>query len=399
MEGKLSSIENEILIVFNIKKEKRMTKKIIIICYVLSFLHLRTIFPVQNKVKWLGQIEKHEGYISIINPKEPIYQNNVLNLKEELAFGGREEKRQKYLMENIKQIDIDEQGNFFILDINTKEIRVFDENGDYKSSIGRIGQGPGEFQWPWMIHILDHTGIVVLDFLPRKLLYYSLDGIFKKKVNIALYGNCSKFVINAKGDLIAQFVLNNLGSALKKVNLEAEEIETITKKENKKTPLLKAISPKIVWTVNQDDQILWGISDRYQIYIYDDKGSLVKKIVKPFKRLKIKKEEKEEFENEIQKIFGRRPIPTNFEQEIPKYYPAFQAIYTDEDGKIFVKTYEKNKEGQFYFDVFDQQGRYLAKIALNTKYQVWKKHKLYSIELDREGYQVIKRYNVEWKYK
>ena len=31
-------------------------------------------------------------------------------------------------------------------------------------------------------------------------------------------------------------------------------------------------------------------------------------------------------------------------------------------------------------------------------HQVWKKQKLYTIEEDEEGYQVVKRYKVNWKY-
>jgi len=84
--------------------------------------------------------------------------------------------------------------------------------------------------------------------------------------------------------------------------------------------------------------------------------------------------------------------------ETLKCHPAYQDLTVDDEGRIFVQTWEKNKDSAaFYFDVFDSDGRYIAKIPMKFQPNIWKKGKLYSIEEDEEGYQVVKRYKVTWK--
>jgi hypothetical protein len=83
---------------------------------------------------------------------------------------------------------------------------------------------------------------------------------------------------------------------------------------------------------------------------------------------------------------------------VPKYFPAIHSITTDDEGRIFVRTYKKIGERKYYNDVFDSEGRYITKVSLKDRLQVWKKNKLYTIEEDKEGYQKIKRYKVTWKH-
>ena len=57
-----------------------------------------------------------------------------------------------------------------------------------------------------------------------------------------------------------------------------------------------------------------------------------------------------------------------------------------------------DEPGKFYFDVFNTEGKYIAKVPLNALPQYWKNRKMYTIEEDEDGYQYVKRYKVTWKY-
>ena len=84
---------------------------------------------------------------------------------------------------------------------------------------------------------------------------------------------------------------------------------------------------------------------------------------------------------------------------IPKYHAPYWALMVDDESRIFCLTWEKAKDGsECYYDVFDSEGKYIAKIPLKTRAPVFKKNKLYAIEEDEEGYQVVKRCKVTWKY-
>jgi hypothetical protein len=52
----------------------------------------------------------------------------------------------------------------------------------------------------------------------------------------------------------------------------------------------------------------------------------------------------------------------------------------------------------YYCDVFDSEGRFIAEIALKSAPRVVKKDRLYTIEEDEQGYQVVKRYKIAWKF-
>ena len=70
----------------------------------------------------------------------------------------------------------------------------------------------------------------------------------------------------------------------------------------------------------------------------------------------------------------------------------------DSQGRIFVRTNEKTKEEKGnYYDVFDPEGRYIAKVFLKERPRVWKKNKMYTIYEDEEGYRFVKRFDVAWK--
>jgi len=53
-------------------------------------------------------------------------------------------------------------------------------------------------------------------------------------------------------------------------------------------------------------------------------------------------------------------------------------------------------EEEDYYDVFDSEGKYIVRISLKYTPLVWKNKKLYMIEEDEEGFQIVKRYKVTW---
>jgi hypothetical protein len=67
----------------------------------------------------------------------------------------------------------------------------------------------------------------------------------------------------------------------------------------------------------------------------------------------------------------------------------------DGDGRLFVATWEKSGKDSVY-DVFDADGRYVARLSLPFRAISFKRGKLYCIEEDADGYQDVTRYSVNW---
>ena len=88
---------------------------------------------------------------------------------------------------------------------------------------------------------------------------------------------------------------------------------------------------------------------------------------------------------------------------VPKFHPALGEITADEEGRMYVQSWERTeKMNGYYYDIFDPEGRYVAKIPLHFSPTVWKNGKVYAIEVDESGFQVVKRYkvhgDVDWIY-
>ena len=150
----------------------------------------------------------------------------------------------------------------------------------------------------------------------------------------------------------------------------------------------------MVWTVNEQDQIVWGHLSNYEIFVHNPDGKLVKKIVRDYDGIEITSREKEKL---MKDLFGDNP-PSGANFEFPERYPSFIRFSCDDEGRTYVQTYDKTEDGEAdYYDVFDSEGKYIARFSLKYWAIVWKKQKLYTIEEDEDGFQVVKRYKVTWK--
>jgi len=105
---------------------------------ILSFVFLFN-FCGQQKSEWKGSIKDEKGVTVVKNPDEPLYGEDVFALEEELSIGDVEGKEEQ-MFKNIIDIAVDENENIYILDLNQRQIRVFDRKGKYLRNIGTLGQ-------------------------------------------------------------------------------------------------------------------------------------------------------------------------------------------------------------------------------------------------------------------
>jgi len=155
------------------------------------------------------------------------------------------------------------------------------------------------------------------------------------------------------------------------------------------------MSPSLSFEISKEGNVVWGNSGLYKLEVLNLEGKLIRKIVKDSKLLEITEKDKERIKKGYRRLINR-----GYKLLFPRYFPVFRSISIDWEGRIFVGIYEKVKIGEddvYYYDVFDSEGKYIAKIPLRRRPRVWKKNKLYTIEEDEDGYQFVKRYTVKWK--
>jgi len=130
-----------------------MKNKTKLVPIVISFSVLITfVFCGKKKAEWKGTIEEEDGVIVVKNPIEPIYDEDVFSLEEELTLE-KKEGSEEYLFESVRSIDVDKNDNIYVLDSKAVQIKIFDKNGKLIGAFGSEGQGPGEMQNPQYMQI------------------------------------------------------------------------------------------------------------------------------------------------------------------------------------------------------------------------------------------------------
>jgi hypothetical protein len=335
------------------------------------------------------------------NPKQPMTSEPVLELQEDLAIRGNEDIEEQ-MFQNIHSLDVDNRGNMYILDEQAANIKVFDKKGNYQKTVGKSGQGPGEFGLPISVVISHQNQIVVNDMGQRKIVFLDMDGNYLKQVSIA-----DKFLffgpaVTKDGDMIAMHTIpgEKVVTELKKFNSDLEPILTITSVPMEKPPVVDIFVARhltsLRWNVSETDEIIWGDikNPHYILSFHDLGGKLFKKIIRDYDPMAITAADREKL---MDQIFGENPMRDQWDVRFPENYPPFMGFSFDDEGRIFVRRYEKEKnpEGNL-IDVFDSQGRYLTQVRLKMNPLIWKNTFMYSIEENTEGFKAVKRYKVNW---
>lgn len=377
-----------------------MHKIIIRIFYLLavfSFCFLIfNVFVFGDKIK----IKEENGVIVVYNPKKPDPPPGIpteLILEEDLTIGVKEGE-EEYMFLEATRLDVDDEENIYVLDRKASQVRVYDKNGQFCRTIGKKGQGPGEFQRPRDIYITSQKEILVNDSSTRRLYFFTLEGKFLREASA---GNMWLFLdpkADSKGNIYASFMVldEKPSSQLKKFKSNLESISDITILEMAKPPVLDPRFPRIYWFVMENDKLIWSVQTQYEFHILNAEGKLIRKIVKDYDPVDFNEEDKERV---LERLYGGQPPPSDVKLEWPKHQLAFMDVTVDDQGRLFVKTYEK-KDGEkeaSYYDVFDREGRYIAKVFLDVTPRIWKKGKMYTFYDDEEGYRFVKKYNVVWQ--
>lgn len=76
------------------------------------------------------------------------------------------------------------KGNYIVNDRRGKQVLIFDQKGNFKNILGRLGKGPGEYVNVASIDINSSNEILVLDVGNMKVSKYNMGGKFIKSFNI-----------------------------------------------------------------------------------------------------------------------------------------------------------------------------------------------------------------------
>ena len=375
----------------------RMKDRTIVLSGILTVLGALANPPAFAQPQWKGTIIK-EGDVTVVrNPKEPLYKNPILELTEELSLGGPDAQGDD-VFGQISDVVVDEAGSLYVLDRRNDHVKVFDASGKYLRTIGRRGQGPGEFEGPLNLSLSRIAGELAVHQESPRTAFYKPDGTFRRDVSFrgmgAVLGRAdsrgyiyrNEVVIDESGARCVAKKFGPDGTAL--AELGAAPAPFAPKGAGKVKP--GALMPASYFQLDRADNVVYGYPQAYDLTIFRGSDAKpFKKMTRSYDLVEVSAEEKKEFEKEI-------PPGSGIEIEFPKYHSAYDRFFLSDLGHVFVRTWEKAKDGTRIHDVFDAEGRFIGRVPLKGIGLEIFNGKYYAIEEDGDGYQYVKRYSVTW---
>ncbi len=277
------------------------TKLFLAICVLFSFVIAES--KDNQKIEWKGKIEKKNGIIVVTNPKKPMYGKEIFSVEEELKIG-EAEGHENYMFSNIRNIAVDKDENIYVADYKETNVKVFDKNGEFLRVFGKEGQGPGEMGEVGGIQITAKNELLINDSRNRKILYFSLEGKFLRSKNTGEKLAVRLYCDSNENYYFATYFMEPQNSRyeLLKYDSDMNLIATIAKiPAPDPTKPLNPFMPTIYYQVLDDDCLLYGFPESYELQFFNPACKVIKKIIREYDPVRISEAEKEEALKDIRK--------------------------------------------------------------------------------------------------
>ncbi len=376
-----------------IKKDKsklgELKMRLFKILIVISLLLLSNLCSKESS--YPVRTEIIDGAKIITNPEYPRDGQVSYKLEEELSIG-EEEIDENYMFYEPQSVKASEDGSIYVLDDRDICIKVYDRQGKYQRTIGRQGQGPGEFSSGFLYFDISSDGkIYIMDCRDSCVIIMDKDGVFIH--SFMLPGRLFQEMRADKNNfLYFQRIFTDEEArkmSIHRYNSNGDEItnygtfkivQPVIQRRTKTwtTASTSRLAATTVWAIDQEGKLYTGYGDKYQISVYNPDGSLSFKFGRDYTPITNKK-------------YDGTPLG-------PKYVGVFNVItrhwFFDENGNLWIETPTKEDIEEIAYDIFSPEGIYLKRTYLKYRILHFKDGKAYSIITTNEGFKVVKRFRM-----
>ena len=143
-------------------------------CMVFSSCSSSTSAPKQHTF----EVTVMDGVTHAVSSTVPKYAEPLFEYEEVLWFN-QDYDRPESLLNRPGSFLLADDGRYYVADYGDSRIAVYDSEGEYLHSIGREGEGPGEFRFPQLLWV-EEGRLAVYDPSLRRTILFSTDGTFLK---------------------------------------------------------------------------------------------------------------------------------------------------------------------------------------------------------------------------
>jgi hypothetical protein len=350
--------------------------------YIIVIVALMAALPGAAAADWQGKEIVEDGKRIVRNPETA--PENLTIAPEELWRRGEEDDDIFFGMPI--QILEDEDGNVYVLDSQVSEIVVFSPDGEHLRTIGREGEGPGEFRGANDMFIRSDGLIGVVVVFPGKIVQLNPDGtpagVFPfPKSNVEGFQLIYKGVAAGDRVFLSGSVQGRSGGGvqseqenyLKAFDYEGNQLAHFHSLTEMTQYGGMEFDEKIFanfkgqWAAAADGRAAAALSfDDYRIHVWKPDGSLDLIIERPeYAALERSAKDKERFQVLYDGVTSWNPNSTF---AISETHRAIVRLEFRPDGSLWVLSGRgvwANDEGVFAtFDVYDGEGRFVRQVTM-----------------------------------
>ncbi len=364
---------------------------------------------IPEKAEWRGEIEYQNGVKVVKNPAEPVYGEILLDLEEDLNIGREDDDN--YMFYRVRDIEVDDQGNLYVLERGNCRLQKFDPAGQYLQTIGKKGQGPGEFERPNRLFLDKENDIYVSEY--RKIHIFSSKGEFLKSILLSNF--TTDFSVLPDENIFGLVLLTGeeeRNQGIVKMDPKGKTIENIAQFADIKPvqrrgeeggravfSISHQYTPSLYFSQSVNDKHLYAYSLEYSLFQINLEGDLELIIKKDEPQHPISQKEKNEVYEGFSELEERWPKGVVKEAvQWPSHRPYFNGIVTDERGRIYIRRVKPviDESEEVEFDIFSKEGHYIYKTSLPFTPEVIKNGYFYDHYSSEETGEVrIRRYKVK----
>ena len=331
---------------------------------------------------WEGENTTVDGVTTVINPETPAMGELKQEMRELWRRGGEDDE--EIFFGTIAEFLHDDAGNIYLLDGQLSEIQVFDPAGELLRTIGRQGEGPGEFQNGADMFWAPGGQIGVVQAWPGKIVMITPEG--DPGTTFALpYRDGGGWQSVTRGTGLGESMIlagtawtREDGKQLQFTYLKAYDAggnELATYQETSRETQFgnyEFIEEEYIdfqrrWSVAPDGRVAAALSfDDYRIHVWNADGTVDRIIERPdYAAVKRNAAEKERFQT-MYDAFTRWNRGSTF--KVDDNHQTIGQIFFRSDGSLWVQSSAhrwRTPEGIFTsFDVYDREGRWVQQVDL-----------------------------------
>lgn len=243
-----------------------MRYSVIILTLVFSLITLHGISMAQK-------VEIKDGIRIILNGKDGIWQKSPhLKLEKVCEIGDIEAENEDVAFYMPLDFALDSDGNLYVLDTGNHRIQKFSPEANFLGTIGRKGQGPGEFNFPGSLDIDGQGNLIVASTYIKRI--QVLDGTGREIHGITLTGDFSSYLRILGSDRFLSAVrrrtpmaedeenMNGLDPLMQVMDREGKVLKTFGEPRDYKHGMVNSSGNEVRFAVGADGSIY--VSFRHQ---------------------------------------------------------------------------------------------------------------------------------------